>query len=525
MPFYSIILRNALVFDGAGSAPKKSDIGIEGDRIVFIGDLSQETAAEEVDASGLYVAPGFIDITNHSDTHWTLFDAPLQESLLRQGVTSILGGNCGSSLAPLVKPSDIEDLQKWVDVSEININWQSVRELLAELSNHRVAINFGTLVGHGTLRRAAGIDISREASQEEVEKILYLAHNAFEDGAFGVSTGLGRSHALIADDEEIERVFKEVKKVNGFATHHLQDEGADIISAVSRIVSLSRSSGVKSHLSHFKVLGKKSWPKQKSVLELIGRARSEGVKITADFFPYTSTGSNLYLLLPDWAIVGGRSKIFERLSDDNSKKQIIEALRALTLHYEKIIVASTLKDTGVIGKNIQQVAESAGLSPEEAILQLLVSNDLQVVIFNEAISEENIFELARKDYVAISSDGYGLDMTGSKTNLPHPRSFGAFMRALRVLVKEKGVLSWEEAIRKMTGLPAEIIGFEKRGLIREGFFADIVVFDPETLSDAADYANPRRFSRGVKWVFINGITALADGEPTGKMPGRTLAKF
>jgi len=377
------------------------------------------------------------------------------------------------------------------------------------------------------LRRAAGIDISRASGPEELGKILYLLRNALEDGAFGVSTSLGRSHALSADNEEMGRIFTEVKAVNGLCAHHLQDEGADIVSAVSRIVSLTRDSGTRSHLSHFKVLGKKSWPKQNSALELVERARSEGVKITADFFPYTSTGSNLYLLLPDWAIVGGRSKIFERLSGDNSKKQVIEALKALTLHYEKIIVASTLKDTGVAGKNIKQIAESAGLSPEEIILELLISNDLQVIIFNEAIDEENMLTLARKDYIAISSDGYGLELagSGSKTNLPHPRSFGAFIRALKVLVKEKGILSWEEAIRKMTGLPAEIIGLEKRGLLREGFFADIVVFDPEAINDTADYINPRRFSRGVRWVFVNGIAALADGKTAGKMPGRVLTRF
>lgn len=516
MPLYSLIFRNALVFDGSGSEPKKSDIGIEGDKISFVGDLSAKSAPEEIDASGLYAAPGFIDITNHSDTHWTIFSAPSQESMIRQGVTTIIGGNCGSSLAPLVRPSDIEDLQKWVDVSGLNINWQSVQEFLAEFSNRRLALNFGTLVGHGTLRRASG---------SEIEKIIYLLRNALEDGALGVSTALGRSHALNAGDPELMRVLAEVKKSGGLATHHLENEGAEIVGAVSRIVSLTRVSGARGHISHFKVLGRKSWPKQKPALELIERARAEGVQITADFFPYTKTGSNLYLLLPDWAIAGGRKNIFERFSKADSRKQTIEALKSLTLHYEKIIVASVLKDTSVVGKTIEQVAQNAGLVPEEAVLELLTSNDLQVSIFNEAIDEENMLALASKDYMAISSDGYGLDLAESKKNLPHPRSFGAFARAFKFLVKERGLLAWESAIRKMTAIPAEIIGLEKRGMIQKGFFADMVVFDPNEIGDTADYINPRRFSQGVKWVLINGIPALAYGQLTGKMPGRVLAKF
>ncbi len=524
MAIYSTIIRNALIFDGSGRPPKKTDLGIAGDRISYVGDLTGESSAEEIDASGLYLAPGFVDITNHSDTHWSLFNFPLQESLVKQGVSTILGGNCGSSLAPIVSALDIENLQKWTDGNAININWQSAREFMDELKNHKFSVNFGTLAGHGTLRRASGMDISLPADLEDVEKMVFLLEESLKDGVFGLSTALGRGYALSADDNEMERLLASVKNFGGISKHHLENEGAGVVGAVSRIVSLARATGVKSHISHFKVLGRKSWPQQKIALEIIERARDSGLELTADFFPYTATGSNLYLLLPEWAIIGNLKEIAERLASPSLREKIINDLKSKTLHYEKIIVARTLKDTNVAGKSLQNIAADAGLSPEETILKLLLTNDLQVSIFNETISEENLLELASKDYTAISSDGFGLGFWEAKNNLAHPRSFGAFTRALRLLVKDKEILTWEETIRKMTGLPANIIGLEKRGLIREDFFADIVIFDPEKITDDADYKNPHRFSRGVEHLFINGQAVLSGGELTGKKSGKVILK-
>lgn len=524
MPAYSTIIRGALVFDGAGSPAQRTDIGLASDKISFVGNLNDETAPREIDASGLYAAPGFIDITNHSDTHWTLFSEPAQESLIRQGISAIMGGNCGSSLAPVARPEDISDFQKWADSSEVNINWQSFEEFIRELKNRKFTLNFGTLAGHGAIRRTSGMDVSRMASAEELEKIVYLLKSSLKGGAFGVSTSLGRSHSLSADDEEIRQVLVSVKEADGVATHHLEDEGAELVPAVSRIVSLSRESGAKSHLSHFKALGRASWPNQKTALEIIEQARTGGVELTLDFFPYTSTGSNLSFLLPEWVLNGSQAEVLGRLSDTETRKKISEYLKGLTLHYEKMIIASTIKDTGVAGKNVKEAAEDAGLTNEDTILELLTTNNLQVNIFNEVVSEENLAELARKDYSAISSDGFGLGLLRAKNNLPHPRSFGAFPRALKVLAKDKKILSWEEAIHKMTGLPAKILGLEKRGQIKKDFFADIVIFSPEEISDTADYKNPFSFSRGIRGLFVNGKEVLSDGNLTGQTPGQILLK-
>lgn len=524
MAAYSIIIRNGLVFDGQNRPGRKADLAIDGDRIAALGDLSRDTAALEIDAANLYVSPGFIDLTNHSDTHWTLFNEPNQTSLILQGVTTVLGGNCGSSLAPLVKAEDIGAIQKWVDVSKINVNWQSIAEFFKELSRHKFAVNFATLVGHGTLRRASGTDISRPAAEDEVKKMSYLLYQAMSAGAFGLSTSLGRSHELSATDDEMLELMAQVKVFDGLAAHHLEDEGSRAVSAVSRIIGLSRGSGVRGHISHFKILGRKSWPNQKTALDIIKTARRDGVKLTLDVFPYTATGSNLYLLLPEWAREGGKERIVARLKDKKQRKEVKNELRRLTLHYEKIMIASTLKDNLSVGKNISVLAEGSGLDPEEMIIELLITNGLNVSIFNEAISEENLFAAAAEPYAAISSDGVGQGLGGPSTDLPHPRSFGAFSRALKIFVKEKNILSWEEAIYKMTGLAAEILGLEKRGELREDFFADIAVFDPEAVGDNADYLTPRRFSQGIKWLFVNGEAVISEGEWTGRLTGRILKK-
>ncbi|MCH7883147.1 D-aminoacylase [Patescibacteria group bacterium] len=524
MPTYSLLIRNGLVFDGTGSRPERTDIGIEGDVVSALGDLSKDGALTTIDANNLYVTPGFIDLTNHSDTHWTLFDLPRQDSLITQGVTTIVGGNCGSSLAPLVNARDIEGIQKWIDISRININWQKMEEFFAELEKHTLTLNVATLVGHGTLRRAVGMDITKPASRENINQMIFLLRSSFEAGALGLSFSLGRSHALSVVEEELRELFNLVKEFDVISTHHLQDEGREIVSSLSRIVSLARTTGARNHISHFKVLGKKSWPLQKKVLEMIENARNQGVGLTVDVFPYDRTGSNLYLLLPNWAREGGKRAILERLNDSEKRMQITEAFKTLTLHYDKIIVASTLHDTGAVGRSILQLSENSGLTPEDTMIELLLTNDLQVSIFNETISYDNVIEVLGKMYSAISSDGVGQGIQESATDLPHPRSFGTYPRIFNWMVKEREVLSWENAIHKMTGLPAEILGLEKRGVIKKGAFADVVIFDPERIRDTADYQTPRRFSEGIEWVFVNGTAVISAGEFTNQSPGRVVKK-
>ncbi|MBI1957349.1 MAG: amidohydrolase family protein [Candidatus Niyogibacteria bacterium] len=521
---YSIVIRNGLVFDGTGQAPVQADIGIDDDTIRAVGNIKGAVGLTEVDASNRYVAPGFIDLTNHSDTHWTLFDEPRQESLITQGITTIVGGNCGTSLAPLVTASDIEGIQKWTDISRININWQGVGELLGAQDAVPLGVNVATLVGHGTLRRAVRMDITKPATPDAIAAMDALLRRSLDEGAFGLSTGLGRSFGLSAEHDELETLFASVRHANALTTHHLSDEGAGITAAVSRIAGALRETGATGHISHFKALGRKSWPLGRSALDVIENARSGGVSLTIDVFPYTRTGSNLYMLLPEWALEGGRAHILARLENPAMRTAIADALRALTLHYDRMVIASTLHDVGAVGHTIAQLASRAESAAEEVMLELLRTNQLHVSVFNEAISEDGMAEALMQPYAAVASDGVGQGETRRPNDLPHPRSFGAFPRAINLFVKERRSVAWKDMIQKMTGLPATILGLRKRGWIRPGMAADIVIFDPETIRDRSDYVEARVFSSGIQWVFINGVAAIADGEITRDLSGRALRR-
>lgn len=523
MAAYSVLIKGGMVV--REKKLLRLDVGIKDDKIQDLGDLSRGDSPVVIDASGRLVAPGFVDLTSHSDTHWTLFSEPSQESFLRQGVTTILGGNCGSSLAPLVKAEDIAGIGKWVDVSELNINWQRMGEFFKELSGHKFGVNFGTLVGHGTLRRGVVGDQARRAAGEELEQMKLLLKESLEKGAFGLSTSLGAAHGRAANFNELAELFELVESYGGITKHHLKDEGKNILPAIVELIQLGRDSGAKVHFSHFKLLGRLSWPLFHDAVSFLDSAREEGLGISLDIFPYTRTGSLLYLLLPPWIREGGREQILKSLRDKTLREETKNYLKALTLHYERLTIASTLKDPLAVGKTLWELARSSGLVPEEVILNLLESSELKVSIFSEVISEENLEELLKKDYTALASDGVGY-ASGTKLpfDLPHPRSFGAFPRALELFAKEKNVLTFAELVYKMTEGPASILGLAKRGKIQKGFFADLVVLDPEAVLSRADYHNPYLVPEGIEWVLVNGKVVLSRGHFNGNLAGRILKR-
>ncbi|MBI4692208.1 MAG: amidohydrolase family protein [Candidatus Terrybacteria bacterium] len=522
MARYDVLIKNGTVFDGRGSAPSVADVGIVGDEIKRIGDLSGNTASKIIDATDKYVSPGFIDLTNHSDTHWTIFSQPSQESLLHQGITTILGGNCGSSLAPFLGKTSMEEIQRWVDVSKINVNWATMKEFLKEMENHKLSVNFCTLTGFNTIQR----------TEMEINQIKLLLKDSLEAGSFGVSTNFGLVYGRTLKDDEIIDLFKLAKKYGALIKHHLEDEGENILPSLSRLISLAQKSGTQLHISHFKALGKNSWKFIPGAIEMIKNAIKENLKITCDFFPYTKTGSSLLILLPSWfrKLPLAEAKNILETKSDGRKKDLIESLKKLTLHYDKIIVASGFSELGAVGKTIEQLSKTSGLSGEDIILDLLWTNNLRVSIFNEVINEENIEAIAKEEFSAIASDGVGYQLSAISrqpsaiSDLPHPRSFGAFPRAFNLLVKQKSILKWEEAIWKMSGLAAEILGIKNRGVLAKGNKADIIIFNPVEISDRATYDNPFQYSRGVDYVLINGTTVLDNKEFTGKFPGYILRK-
>ena len=519
MSHYSTIIKNGLVFDGKGNRPIKTDIGIADDEIKKIGDLQTEAAYNIVDATGRCVAPGFIDITSHSDTHWTIFSSPRQESLVSQGITTIIGGNCGSSLAPFLGESSAKEIERWTDTSKININWQTVGEFLAEMDRHKIGLNFGTLVGFNTLRRSIVSD------KQKIAKIKILLKSSLDQGAFGLSTNFGLNDLEFFPDQEMADIFKVLQPYDAVVKHHLEDEGQNILPAISRLIGAARSSKTKMHISHFKSLGRSSWNYFSQALEMVETARKEGVKITYDFFPYTKTGSSLFAALPPWfrKYSPEEANLILSSAGDKRRQELKDYLKKMTLHYDKIIIASATSGLGAPGKTIRQIAEESGRDEEEVILNLLEANNLRVSIFNEVISEFNLDLIAKDRFSVVSSDGVGYDFSAKKTNdLPHPRSFGTFPRAISQLVKNKGIMPLETMISKMTGLPAHILGIKDRGTIEKDKKADLVVFDEGLMEDTATYEKPFASPSGIQYVFVNGQAVISSGKATGLLPGKAL---
>lgn len=524
MASYDILIKGGSVLDGAGNPPAVADVGITEGKIAEIGALEGASAKAEIAAGGKFVTPGFIDITNHSDTHLTIFKYPLLESMVMQGVTTIIGGNCGASLAPLVSREAIRGVSKWADLSEIGINWTSVDEFLQAADKMRLGLNFGTLIGFGTLRRGIVGNAGQPLTPEERAKMTLLIERAIEEGAYGLSLGLAYGHERAASTEELIELAKSVAARKGVVKIHLRSEGAEVLGAVNEAIRIGREAGATIIISHFKVIGRKSWPLAHKAMELIANARSSGVSIWFDVSPYRTTGSPLYLLLPPWARRGGFGELFERLAVQAERKRIADAVATSTLHYDKIIVIAA-KHRQIVGKTLAEIAENMGMRPDEAMLEIIRGNEGRVTILGRTVSLKNTRRAVQDPNSLIASDGYGVSQDGISTgNLVHPRSFGAFPHFWHKFITDTQTLKPEEAIVKITGGPATVLGIVGRGVIAKGNFADITVFDPRLIRDRSTYKNPYRYPAGIEWVIINGQVVVEQSRHTGVRAGAVLRK-
>ncbi len=522
---FDLIIKNGTVVDGSGEKSFTADLGIVKDKIIKVGDLKQATAKETINAEGKCVAPGFIDILDHSDSFWTLFKIPRLDSKITQGITTIVGGNCGSSLAPLVSKEAIKSIQKWTDIGDVHVNWQTVKEFLDEVQRVGLGLNFATLIGHETLRRGLLGDEVRKITIEEIGMMNNMLKRGLDEGAFGMSTGLVFSHAKLASFEEIKILTNTLKKENALYASHIRGEVEDLLPNINETLQIGREVGVSIEISHLKAVGKSYWPDMKRALEMIDIAHDEGVSIEFDIYPYTTTGSVLYILLPDWASSGGREKMIARLKNSDLRKKIIKEMKQLNYDYHKLIVSICPCNKNVVGKKISSIAANQGISCEEAIIELLISTNGQVITFNEVLSEENI-ELALKNPLCtVASTDAAYNRAYVRTGeMVHPRCFGAFSKILGRYVREKKTLKLEEAIYKMSGKPAQKVGIKKRGLLKDNYFADIVIFDPKTVTDQADFQNPYQYSEGIAYVFVNGKMVIKEGKHTGELAGKVLRK-
>lgn len=510
---YDVIIKNGTIIDGSGAPMYRADIGIKDDKISEIGNLQNEKSVTEINAANHLVCPGFVDVNNHSDTYWQIFSNPNLESLVYQGITTIVGGNCGSSLAPLLGAKAIASVQKWLNISQTSLDWLGMEEFLAVMERKKISVNFATLVGHATLRRSILGDDTRNLTIKEVDFLADKLKRAMKDGALGMSSGLIYSHARSATQEELGILAKTIKNLNGVYVTHMRNESGDFLDSIEEAIEVARLTKVKLHISHLKVMGEKNWHLMEEALNLISHARETGLDVTFDIYPYTNTGSVLYTLLPIWATDGGKKMMLSRLKNPEIRAKVVAEMRKSETDYSKIEIASSILSKTLARRKIVEIAASQEKSVEDAIVDILIAADGQVIISMDVLSEQNIQKAIAHPAAIISTNGSGYrDDHGKTGELVHPRSFGTFPRVLsKYVLGNKGLMSWEEAIAKMTAMPAKKFGIKKRGELKEGNFADIVIINSDEINDLATRENPYKYNKGIDLVLVNGQIALQDG--------------
>jgi N-acyl-D-amino-acid deacylase len=522
---YDIIIKNGTIIDGTGKEMYPGDVGIKDDKIVKIGELHNEKGEIEVDANGKLVCPGFIDVNNHSDTYWRIFLNPDLESLISQGITTIVGGNCGTSLAPLYDSKTISSVQKWIDLEKTSVNWRNLEEFFNVLEKKKLSVNFAPLIGHATLRRGVLKNDFRNLKPAEMEAMKRMLKVSLKKGSLGMSTGLIYTHAKTASDEELTELAKSIKKFGGVYATHIRGEKEELIESITEALEIAKNSGVKLHISHLKVMGEKNWKLMDDALELIERASQNGIDVTFDVYPYTNTGSVLYTLLPDWVCEGGRDIMLSRLKDPAIKAKVIQEMKESDFDYSKIEIAISSLNKTLAKKKISEIAISQGKSAEEAVIDVLVASGGRVITSMEVLSEENVEKAIAHPLSIISSNGSGYNLEHQKSGeIVHSRNFGTFPRVLSKYVAEKKILTWEEAIKKMTSFPAKKFGIKKRGELKKGNYADVIVFDKDRIKDLSTKENPYQYSKGIDFVLVNGKIALQGGEYIGSKNGRIIRR-
>ncbi len=533
------LIQNGTVVDGMGNHPFKADLGVSDGRISHIEPNISADAKDVFDAKGLTICPGFIDAHSHSDMS-VPFDNRL-ESMIRQGVTTSVIGNCGSSLAP-VNDDTLDIIQKEFDVfsppgQDLKITWRSFAEYLETLEKTGTPINMVPLVGFGTVRIAAGPAFDdREPTRIELASMKSAIAEAMEAGAFGMSTGLFYAPQIFASEDEIIELAKTIAEYKGIYASHIRGEGASVVQAVKELIHVVEKSGCRrGQISHHKIAGQPFWGISKHTLKLIADANKRGLRIACDQYPYNRGMTSLISLLPPWVHEGGMETILNHLQTPDSQMQIKRDVDGGAEGWENIVknvgwdnifIASVRTDKwrAIQGKSLQQIAEECGYSDTfQLLFNLLLDEEGEVSMTIESMGEADIRRIMKDRHTMIGTDGWGLSPTGVFGYIkPHPRSYGTYPRILGKYVREERLLTLEDAIWKMTGFPAEAFGLQDRGSIKEGSWADIVVFDASTIRDKATYLDPHRFPEGIRYVFVNGRLVVDDSRQIPVFPGKVL---
>jgi N-acyl-D-amino-acid deacylase len=528
---FDVIIKGGTIYDGTGSPGRVTDIAIRGDRIVNVGDLKSADAKNVIDAHGLALAPGFINMLSWS-VESLIIDGRSQ-SEIRQGVTTEIFGE-GESMGP-VNDRVREHMLSQQTEFKYDIEWKTLAEYLQYLEKRGVSCNFASFIGATTIREnVIGFD-DKAPTPEQLDQMRALVRQEMEAGALGIGSALIYPPGFYAKTEELIELCKVAAKYQGKYISHMRSEGNQLLEAFDELMRISREAHIPAELYHIKALGQKNWGKIDTLLTRIEAARKEGLPVRANMYTYIAGGTGLDACLPPWTQDGGYSALLKRLHDPETRKKIAAEMKVDSDKWENLYLAagpdriiladfSAEKLKPLDGKSLAEIAKMRGKDPIETIMDLLVENEKRIGAMYFLMSEENVKKEIAKPWIAFGSDEASQAPEGVfLKSTPHPRAYGTFARVLGKYSRDEKLLTLSEAVRRLSALPATNLGLDHRGFIKEGMFADVVVFDPATIADRATFTQPRQYAVGMKQVFVNGKQVLKDGEHTGAKPGRALS--
>src|SRR5438309_3988168 len=528
---FDVIIKGGTVYDGTGGEGHGADVAIRGDRIAGVGDFAKASAKKRIAAHGLAVAPGFINMLSWSNE--SLIQDGRSQSEIRQGMTTEIMGE-GESMGPLNNRMKERVLREQKDI-KFEIKWNTLAEYLRYLETRGVSCNVASFLGATTVREyVIGLE-DKQPTPEQLEEMRDLVRREMESGALGIGTSLIYPPAFYAKTEELIELCKVAAKYQGKYISHMRSEGNKLLEALDELIRISREAKIPAEIYHLKAAGQQNWPKLPAALAKIEEARKAGLKITADMYTYPAAGTDLDACLPPWTEDGGYPALFKRLRDPATREKIAAEVRTPTDKWENLYLAAGSPDRILLcgfkseklkpltGKSLADVAKMRGKDPVETIMDLISEDESRIDTIYFVMSEENVKKELAKPWISFGSDEASQAPEGVflKSN-PHPRAYGNFARVLGKYVRDEKAIALPEAIRRLSALPATNLGLDHRGFLKEGMFADVVVFDPATIADHATFEKPQQYATGVKHVFVNGVQVIKDGEHTGAKPGRPL---
>ncbi len=517
---YDIIIRNGQIYDGSGEAPYTGDLAINADTIAAIGNLENFNGDTEIDADGMAVAPGFINMLSWANE--SLLQDGRSMSDIYQGVTLEVMGE-GTSMGPLTEEMKQDMIEDQSDI-KYDITWTTLDDYLEHLEQKGVSTNVSSFVGNGTLRRNVIGFENRKATEEELNKMKELLDEAMREGAMGLSSSLLYAPSGYADTEELIELAKVASKYDGMYISHIRNEGDRLLPSIEELIRIAEEADIHSEIYHLKASGEDNWHKLDDAIQLIEDARSKGLAITADMYNYPASSTGLHVQLPDWVRDGGIEAMIERLANPDNRERVLNDIVFSHAPDKILLVGFRNQDLrNYQGMYLSEVAEKLGKSPEETMIELIVEDDSRIQVVYFSMSEDNMLKKIRQPWMSFCSDAGSYAPEGVFLNRStHPRAYGSFARLLATYVREKQVISLEEAIRKLTTLPASNLKIRKRGALKSGYYADVVIFDPMNIQDHATFEEPHQLASGVRHVWVNGKQVLSKGEHTGSTPGRVV---